>query len=128
MNNSQVALKKVSEPDTLLCPPFAIGFSLSRKCWCRFFVDSISDVLWKKDVWQSLILDEDEKMVLQALVSSHRYPDNPRNQPEQKGKGLVMLLHGAPGSGKTLTAEVSAEGTQKALITATMGDLNKENV
>ncbi|GKT47255.1 ATPase family AAA domain-containing protein 3B [Colletotrichum spaethianum] len=109
------------------CPPYLVGFSLSRKGWCRFFVDLIEEVKWNDTVWNSLILPEDQKLVIRALVSSHHFPENSRNQPDQEGKGLVILLHGSPGSGKTLTAEVAAEGRRTALISATMGDLNSEN-
>lgn len=118
---------KVMEPDPLLCPPYAYGYSLSRKDWCRFFVDLMDDVKWKQGVWDSLILAPEQKLVLQALVTSHEFPDNARDEPEQKGKGLVVLLHGTPGSGKTLTAETAAEGAQKALISASLGDLNRHD-
>ncbi|KAI0457386.1 hypothetical protein F5B21DRAFT_501436 [Xylaria acuta] len=40
-----------------------------------------------------------------------------------KGKGLIMLLHGAPGVGKTTTAEGVAELFQKPLFQITCGDL-----
>ncbi|KAK8031936.1 hypothetical protein PG990_001670 [Apiospora arundinis] len=70
---------------------------------------------------------EKEKLVLRSLVTSHQYSDRARDQMLQKGKGLVMLLHGAPGSGKTLTAEIAAEGTKKALIMTSVGELNKNN-
>lgn len=92
---------KVAEQEPLLCPPYALGYSLSRKDWCRFFVDGIRKVEWKQDIWDSLILNEEEKLVLQALVTCHHFPENARDQPEQKGKGLVILLHGTPGSGKS---------------------------
>lgn len=116
---------KVTKPDPLLCPPYAYGYSLSRKDWCRFFVDLMDDVKWKQGMWDSLILATEQKLVLQALVTSHEFPENARDEPEQKGKGLVVLLHGTPGSGKTLTAETAAEGAQKALISASMGELNR---
>lgn len=66
--------------------------------------------------------------MLEALVSSHSFPVNARDQPEQKGKGLVILLHGTPGSGKTLTAETAAEGSHKALLPASIGELNQDNI
>ncbi|KAI1123929.1 P-loop containing nucleoside triphosphate hydrolase protein [Nemania abortiva] len=112
--------------DPVFCPPFTIGYSLAKKEWCRFLVDHLRPVRWKDDAWDKLILEEEQKQVLQALVTSHSYPENARDQPEQKGKGLVILLHGSPGSGKTLSAESSAELTQRALISASMASLDPE--
>ena len=125
-NLAQVAVK----PDTItldvrLCPPFVYGFSLARKEWCRFFVPLISDIAWNPDSFDSLILGENQKSLLRALVSSHSFPGAPRDQAQQKGKGLVVLLHGKPGSGKTLTAECAAEMTQKALFSTALAELNR---
>lgn len=104
------------EPDPVHCPPYTLGYSLVRKNWCRFFVDYIRDVEWNPSVWDSLVLPDKEKHLLQALISSHNYSMAPLDVMQQKGKGLVVLLHGTPGSGKTLTAETAAEGTKKALM------------
>ncbi|KAK3361017.1 P-loop containing nucleoside triphosphate hydrolase protein [Lasiosphaeria ovina] len=41
-----------------------------------------------------------------------------------KGKGLIFLLHGEPGLGKTLTAESVAESTRKPLYQVSTGDLD----
>ena len=40
-----------------------------------------------------------------------------------KGKGLIILLHGAPGVGKTSTAETVADAFGKLLLPITCGDL-----
>ncbi|KAI1383099.1 P-loop containing nucleoside triphosphate hydrolase protein [Hypoxylon trugodes] len=114
--------------ERMLCPPFSYGYSLSRKEWCKLYIDSLSSVDWNKSALDDLVMQEDRKTLLEALTFSHVFPDNVRDQMKQKGKGLVVLLHGSPGSGKTLTAECVAEATGKALVTATMGDLNQENV
>src|SRR5205814_9228541 len=42
---------------------------------------------------------------------------------ENKGNGLIMLLHGSPGTGKTLTAESVAEVAKKPLYRVTCGDV-----
>ncbi|KAI0468981.1 P-loop containing nucleoside triphosphate hydrolase protein [Xylaria cf. heliscus] len=117
-----------ADPELTLCPPFAIGYSLAKKEWCRFLVQNLRPVQWKPDAWDKLILEEEQKLVLQALVTSHSYPENARDQPEQKGKGLVILLHGTPGSGKTLSAESSAELTHRALISTSMASLDTERL
>ncbi|GAW21350.1 hypothetical protein ANO14919_108690 [Xylariales sp. No.14919] len=117
-----------AEPEPIFCPPFVIGYSLAKKEWCRFLLTNLSPVKWKDDIWDKLILEEEQKLVLQALVTSHSYPENARDQPEQKGKGLVILLHGSPGSGKTLSAESSAELTRRALISTSMASLDTERL
>lgn len=122
-----MGIKPGDEIESLLCPPFVIGYSLSRKEWCRFCVDSTNEVAWKKDMWDSLILGDEETLVLQSLVTSHHFPENARNQPDQKGRGLVILLYGTPGSGKTLTAETAAEGSTRPLISTSLGELNKDD-
>jgi hypothetical protein len=127
-NGTQCAKKiDLTDRDRLLCPPFVYGFSVSRKEWCRFYIDSISDTTWKTDAFKSLILPQKQLNIINALVSSHRFPDDARNESEQKGKGLVALLHGPPGSGKTLTAECAAEETQRALFSTSMSELNRYN-
>lgn len=42
-----------------------------------------------------------------------------------KGKGLIFLLHGAPGVGKTLTAETIAAYTGRPLYPITCGDIGQ---
>lgn len=42
---------------------------------------------------------------------------------EGKGNGLILLLHGGPGTGKTLTAESVAELAKKPLYRVTCGDM-----
>lgn len=43
-----------------------------------------------------------------------------------KGNGLIMLLHGGPGTGKTFTAENGAEFAEKPLYSVTCGDIGTE--
>jgi hypothetical protein len=113
--------KKIdSDLQRKLCPSYVYGFSFERKEWCKFFVDFILPVNWKKDAFSSLILPEPQKRLLQGLVTGHAYPDSARDESRLKGKGLVVLLHGSPGSGKTLTAgrclspdEITANTFQK---------------
>ncbi|KAI0203814.1 P-loop containing nucleoside triphosphate hydrolase protein [Astrocystis sublimbata] len=118
---------KLADPKPWLCPPYTLGYSLSLKKWVRLLVDNIQDPNWKPDTWGTLVLPEKEKRLLRSLVTSHHYPGNARDVTQQKGKGLVVLLHGTPGSGKTLTAEVAAEASQKALVATSVGELNQSS-
>ncbi|KAH0371121.1 P-loop containing nucleoside triphosphate hydrolase protein, partial [Aureobasidium melanogenum] len=113
--------------DTALCPPYVTGFSCSRKDWCRFYVTNLSEVNWRPNAFNELVLPQSQLNLVRALVTSHTFPTDARDEDQQKGKGLVCLLHGPPGSGKTLTAECAAETTQKALIRASISELNKHD-
>lgn len=92
-NYSHVTMiEEVDDPELFLCPPYALGYSTGRKEWCRYLVDNLRDVTWKENAWSSLILDQEQKQVLKALVMSHKHPERVRSLSEQKGKGLVVLL------------------------------------
>ncbi|KAK3322629.1 P-loop containing nucleoside triphosphate hydrolase protein, partial [Apodospora peruviana] len=115
------------DSEIMLCPPFALGYSPTRKVWARYFIDSLSEIDWKPSPWESLMLPDRQKRILKGLVECHIFPDNPHEEAEQKGKGLVILLHGSPGSGKTLTAESAAEASHRIIITSSVGELDKDN-
>ncbi|KAK7912129.1 hypothetical protein PG985_014610 [Apiospora marii] len=64
-----------------------------------------------KTAFDNLVLEEKQKPMIQALVAQHfRDKEHKAGQAAQmdivkgKGKGLILLLHGAPGVGKTSTA------------------------
>ncbi|KAI1191752.1 P-loop containing nucleoside triphosphate hydrolase protein [Nemania serpens] len=118
---------ELADPKPWLCPPFTLGYSLGYKRWVRLLVQNIQDPGWIPNTWDSLVLPEKEKLLLRSLVTSHKYSDSPRDQTQQKGKGLVILLHGNPGSGKTLTAEVASEASKKALVATSVGELNQSS-
>ncbi|KAK4227338.1 P-loop containing nucleoside triphosphate hydrolase [Podospora fimiseda] len=70
------------------------------------------------------------RRMIVSLVSQHfRNRDSSSGRREQvdivkgKGKGLILLLHGAPGVGKTSTTEGVAEHFKKPLFQITCGDL-----
>ncbi|TID13401.1 P-loop containing nucleoside triphosphate hydrolase protein [Venturia nashicola] len=111
------------EADPLFCLPYVNGYSLELKEWCKFFVEHLSPVEWQSDPMNALILPEAQRRLIKSLVTSHRYPNAARDEASLKGKGLIMLLHGTPGSGKTLTAELVAEQTHRPLLKLSTGEL-----
>jgi AAA+ superfamily predicted ATPase len=111
------------ESDPLLCPPYIYGYSLEMKEWCKFFVDNILPVEWESNPMNALILPEAQRRLIRSLVTSHTFPDQARDESALKGKGLILLLHGSPGSGKTLTAELVAEQTKRPLLKLSTGEL-----
>jgi len=96
-------------------------------------VKHIRDIQWNSEVFQQrLVLDQDKKDLVEALVTVHvdKSCDVKTDFMAGKGEGLIMLLHGGPGTGKTLTAESIAELVQRPLYRVTCGDIgtNAEQV
>lgn len=61
--------------------------------------------------------------MIQALVSHQIESEKGADLIHRKGNGLIILLHGGPGTGKTFTAESVAEIAQKPLFCVTCGDI-----
>lgn len=120
-------LRPSSEPDALtllLCPQQVHGYCLRDKTWKNLNVTQLKPVKFRKNAWNRLVLDEEYKDIVQAMVAS--YVDKTAKLEDivaGKGAGLVALLHGPPGTGKTLTAECVADSFEKPLYQVTCGDI-----
>ncbi|KAJ8117091.1 hypothetical protein ONZ43_g4293 [Nemania bipapillata] len=116
------------EDDTFiyLLPPTMKGYSLKRKKWLDLWVDNMSEVVWNKDAFESLVVDRKTKRLIRALVSNQIQAEKSTDLIDGKGNGLILLLHGGPGTGKTLTAESVAEIAEKPLYPVTCGDIGTE--
>jgi SpoVK/Ycf46/Vps4 family AAA+-type ATPase len=108
----------------MMCPPYLHGYCPPQKVWGRFYIDQLDEPQWKENAYDYLVLPPAQKRVIRSLVNSHRFPDTVEDS-GAKGKGLVVLLHGTPGSGKTLTAETASEHSQRPLLSISSGDLGE---
>ena len=106
----------------------------------RLDINQLQDVTYQ-DGWSELVLPKGHKKMVQAMVETFatqsRLKTTQRDtEPsaeetdrfgfdlvEQKGKGCIILLHGAPGVGKTSTAECVASYTRRPLFPITSGDI-----
>ncbi|PYH43521.1 uncharacterized protein BP01DRAFT_402635, partial [Aspergillus saccharolyticus JOP 1030-1] len=81
----------------------------------------------RKEAWQDLEIDPGHRNIIQSLMETHFSKSRPKRRQfdlvRDKGKGLIILLHGVPGVGKTSTAETVAEYYNKPLLPITCGDL-----
>ncbi|KAJ4418791.1 hypothetical protein N0V82_005356 [Gnomoniopsis sp. IMI 355080] len=133
-------------PDHLrLLTPTAMGYAFQTREWYALDVDSLQNIDHSDEArtsgWKDLIIPEEYREILVALVDNHTSDQEaepghdqnlakPDNRPQAqidlirgKGEGLIMLLHGPPGSGKTSTAETIAAYTNRPLYAITCGDL-----
>lgn len=89
-----------------------------------FFVDFVGEIKWHEDAFKTLVLPPDTKDMLMGFVESQVETQNTFDDViEGKGKGIIMLLSGPPGVGKTLTAESVAESMHIPLYMMSAGDL-----
>ena len=89
----------------------------------------------QNEPFEDLVILEEYKTVVKALVSNHSRGSTPiRSDADEnrqidliqgKGKGLIILLHGVPGVGKTSTAESVAAFTKRPLFPITCGDIGQ---
>ena len=106
-----------------LMPSHIKGFNLRRKKWFELAADRITDVTWNRETFQNLVIEHKEKDLIRALVSSQLESERSTDLISGKGNGLILLLHGSPGTGKTLTAESVVEIAEKPLYRVTCGDV-----
>lgn len=82
---------------------------------------------WEKGSFERLAIPPKTKELVQAAVMSHgQKPSVQADLISDKGQGLLILLHGGPGTGKTLTAESIAEEQKRPLYRVTCGDIGVE--
>ncbi|GAA6041759.1 hypothetical protein JCM8097_008317 [Rhodosporidiobolus ruineniae] len=140
-------------PPAELCllPPTVFGFSLVHREWGELTVELFSPIEFRDEAWDLLVLEEETKVLVKGLVESNeavrraqgrgrgtrkaggnseeeeeaeeKKPKLVTDIIEGKGGGLVIALHGLPGTGKTLTAEAVAESLRVPLYTVGAGSL-----
>lgn len=126
----------LSEEDLILLPKRMFAYVLRERRFVPIDINFLKPIRREQGVFENLRILKDYKDIVRGLVGSHfekktierKYIDIAAEGPSQdliqgKGRGLVVLLHGVPGVGKTATAEAVAMENQKPLFVITCGDL-----
>ncbi|KAH8659025.1 hypothetical protein BGZ61DRAFT_370718 [Ilyonectria robusta] len=124
------------DEDLVLLPKRMFAYALRERRFLPIDLNLLKPVRREPGVFENLRIQAEYKDVVRGLVTSHfqkkilerRYADTATEGPGQdliqgKGRGLVVLLHGVPGVGKTATAEAVAMENHKPLFVITCGDL-----
>lgn len=104
--------------------PYVLGFSFVTKQWGKFPVSQVSNIDFRDNAYDQLVLDAEKKHMVRALVqdNSSGFSDIISG----KGGGCIFLLHGEPGVGKTLTAEAVSELLRRPLYSVSVGELGTD--
>ncbi|EPE32588.1 P-loop containing nucleoside triphosphate hydrolase [Glarea lozoyensis ATCC 20868] len=125
------AQHRLSSEDYIICNDLLPGFALEIKHWCFFNIDLVTEVNFNTAAFDNLVLESSQKEMISALVMSHNQSRNElsgfKDIIRGKGKGLMLLLHGQPGTGKTLTAGNISEHARMPLYSITAGDLGTDS-
>jgi hypothetical protein len=116
--------RPLTSKELLLAVPYVRGYALKNKKWFILFVDQIKPINFSDNAFQSLVLPNEQKDLILAFVESQvKHKNEFDDIIEGKGRGMIMLLSGPPGVGKTLTAESVAENMRVPLYMMSAGDL-----
>ncbi|KAG0651263.1 ATPase family AAA domain-containing 3B [Hyphodiscus hymeniophilus] len=108
--------------DLMICDYQIPGFTLFDKKWCLFSVDFVQPIQFNTKAFESLLIPQKRKELVHALVKNHG-TDDFDDLIKGKGKGLVFVLYGEPGVGKTFTAESIADDIKRPLYVLNTGEL-----
>jgi SpoVK/Ycf46/Vps4 family AAA+-type ATPase len=111
----------IPEDLMFMCYPFVNGFSFTTKEWGEIYVDQLEDVQFDDKAFDYLVLDDNIKQMVKALVinSEGTFTDII----QKKSGGTIICLAGNPGIGKTVTAESISELLHKPLYSISVGEL-----
>ncbi|KUJ21199.1 P-loop containing nucleoside triphosphate hydrolase protein [Mollisia scopiformis] len=114
----------MTDEHCLLATPWVKGMDLKTKEWSQFLVDELEEIVWNEKAFDNLVLPEGEKELVWDFVESKNMSNYAYDDfiPE-KGRGIIVLMFGPPGVGKTYTAEAAAEKSRVPLYCVSAGVL-----
>lgn len=118
----------LDEDQKLICTHLVRGYALKEKLWLNMYVNSVSEIAFNTRAFDSLVLPESQKELILGFTSSQQSFRNQFDDViEGKGRGIILLLSGPPGVGKTLTAESVAEEMRVPLFVMSAGDVGLDS-
>ena len=144
LKNRSILEPSLSDDYVALLPFRVYGYAMINRKWFPLNINLVGEVTpdqvgMTAGGYEDLVLPEGHKKLLQAVVKNQvrdakQASGEQRENPDEfqmdvvkgKGKGLIILLHGAPGVGKTSTAECVAAQLKRPLLPITCGDVSTQ--
>ncbi|KAF0322177.1 ATPase [Colletotrichum asianum] len=125
-----------SAHELLLMPTLVAAYVFRTRNWEDVRVHNLYEPEFNENMISHLVMSESRLKTLKALSKSFaRVTQTEEVLTDKrwsadfvrgKGNGLIFLLHGKPGVGKTCTAECIAEFTRRPLMILTTSDIGTE--
>ncbi|KAK0711878.1 P-loop containing nucleoside triphosphate hydrolase protein, partial [Lasiosphaeris hirsuta] len=124
---------RLSQDDLALLPRRLYVFSLCKRFFGPMDVSYLRPICPQTDAFEKLQIDDDKKSRIESMIDYHFLQKAARSVNRdiatqdfmrRGGCGLVILIQGAPGVGKTATASAVAQAYQKPLFSIQFGDLD----
>lgn len=138
-SNLSKGRQDLSPEDLTLLPSRVFVYSLQGRKFVNADIRDLKPIKREPATFEKLKISARHKTTIQSAVWDHFKKKKAQEKGKienleisdqdfirGKGRGLVMLLHGAPGVGKTATAEAVANDYKKPLFPITCGDLGIE--
>jgi hypothetical protein len=133
LRKGTASVDDLSDLQLALLPRRVLVYSLRDRKFVEALIDSLSEVRNTEGGFKNLRINQAHLRMIKSLVKNHfdtRILEAKKGVEmagqdfiHGKGRGIVVLLHGVPGVGKTATAEAVAQEYSKPLFAITCGDL-----
>lgn len=115
---------EIEDPIPVPQHPQVLGFSLHHHNYVMTYLTNLKPYPWNEKIEDSLVLPKEDKRLIRLLIESTGKKMS--DIISGKSGGVIVLTSGYPGTGKTLTAEVTSELLKKALYNVQCSQLGTE--